>query len=64
MKPLADILWTIVRWALPPSRSRARWIAPRTSATVAETAESSSKAAPVAEATIRASVVLPLPGGP
>ena len=32
--------------------------------TVAETAESSSNAAPVAFATIRASVVFPLPGGP
>ena len=30
----------------------------------AETAESSSKAAPVVSATMRASVVFPLPGGP
>ena len=37
---------------------------PRTSSTRAETAESSSKAAPVSAATIRASVVLPTPGGP
>ena len=36
----------------------------RTSATVADTAESSSNAAPVVSATMRASVVLPLPGGP
>jgi hypothetical protein len=37
---------------------------PRTSSTRAETAESSSKAAPVSAATIRASVVFPTPGGP
>ena len=39
-------------------------ITSRTSFTVAETAESSSKSAPVCSATIRASVVLPVPGGP
>ena len=54
----------IVRWPCAPSRSRAPAITARTCATVAETAESSSNAAPVALATIRASVVLPLPGGP
>ena len=54
----------IVRWPDPPSRSRARASTSRTSFTVAETAESSSKAAPVVSATMRASVVLPVPGGP
>ena len=39
-------------------------ITSRTWATVAETAESSSNSAPVVFATTRASVVLPLPGGP
>src|SRR5438045_5991219 len=54
----------IVRLPLVPRRSRARWSTSRTSFTVAETAESSSNAAPVLAATMRASVVLPLPGGP
>ena len=53
-----------MRRPLVPSRSRARASTSRTSFTVAETAESSSKAAPVDAATIRASVVFPLPGGP
>ncbi len=53
-----------MRRPLVPSRSRARASASRTSFTVAETAESSSKAAPVDAATMRASVVFPLPGGP
>ena len=47
----------------PAARSPAAMTA-RTSATEAETAESSSKAAPVVAATMRASVVFPLPGGP
>jgi hypothetical protein len=54
----------IVRRPSAPSRSLARARTARTSATEAETAESSSNAAPVAPAMIRASVVLPLPGGP
>ena len=54
----------IVRRPLPPSRSRARVSTARTSSTRAETAESSSNAAPVVSATIRASVVFPTPGGP
>ena len=54
----------IVRCPLAPSRSRARASTSRTCATVAETAESSSNSAPVVAATIRASVVLPEPGGP
>ena len=54
----------IVRCPWAPSRSRARPRTARTSATVAETADSSSNAAPVRVATIRASVVLPVPGGP
>ena len=54
----------IVRCPWVPRRSRARAITARTSFTEAETAESSSKAAPVVAATIRASVVLPIPGGP
>ena len=54
----------IVRSPLPPSRSRARWMTSRTWDTVAETAESSSNAAPVVFAITRASVVFPLPGGP
>jgi len=49
---------------MPPRRSLARAKTARTSATDAETAESSSKAAPVVCATMRASVVLPVPGGP
>ena len=53
-----------MRRAEPPSRSRARASTARTSATVAETAESSSNAAPVVSATTRASVVFPLPGRP
>ena len=53
-----------MRCPCAPSRSRARAIASRTCATVAETADSSSKAEPVAPATMRASVVFPLPGGP
>jgi cell division protein FtsI/penicillin-binding protein 2 len=39
-------------------------ITSRTGETVAETAESSSKYAPVVFAITRASVVFPLPGGP
>ena len=54
----------IVRRPFPPSRSRARAITARTSSTRAETAEISSNAAPVRSATIRAIVVLPVPGGP
>ena len=54
----------IVRRPFPPSRSRARAITARTSSTRAETAESSSNAAPVRSATIRAIVVFPVPGGP
>jgi len=54
----------IVRWPFAPRRSRAAAITARTFATVAETAESSSKTAPVRAATMRASVVFPLPGGP
>ncbi len=54
----------IVRRPLAPSRSRARASTSRTFATVADTAESSSNSAPVVCATIRASVVLPEPGGP
>ena len=54
----------IVRPPVPPSRSRARVITPRTSPTEAETADSSSNSAPVVSATIRASVVFPVPGGP
>src|SRR4051812_11819074 len=54
----------IVRRPVVPSRSRARASTSRTSFTVAETADSSSNAAPVEAATIRASVVFPLPGGP
>ncbi len=54
----------IVLVPVPRRRSRARSITARTSARPACTALSSSKAAPEASATIRASVVLPLPGGP
>jgi hypothetical protein len=54
----------IVRWPCAPSRSFARARVARTSATEAETAESSSKAEPVTSATIRARVVFPDPGGP
>ena len=54
----------IVRCWLAPRRSRAWRITARTSSTRAETADSSSKSAPVRSATIRASVVLPTPGGP
>ena len=54
----------IVRRPEPPSRSRARASTSRTSFTVAETAESSSNSAPVVVATMRASVVFPVPGGP
>ena len=54
----------IVRWPLPPRRSRARAITARTSSTRADTADSSSNAAPVLSATIRAIVVFPVPGGP
>ena len=45
-------------------RSRARSSTSRTSARPTWTAESSSKAASACSATIRASVVLPVPGGP
>ena len=45
-------------------RCRARAITSRTSARPALTADSSSKAEPVSWATMRASVVLPVPGGP
>ena len=48
-----------MRRPVVPSRSRARASTSRTSFTVAETADSSSNAAPVEAATIRASVVLP-----
>src|SRR6476660_7926101 len=54
----------IVRRPVAPSRSRAPARTPRTCATVAETADSSSNSAPVARATMRARVVLPVPGGP
>jgi hypothetical protein len=54
----------IVRVPLVPSRSVARCKTARTSATEADTAESSSNSAPVVSATMRASVVFPLPGGP
>ena len=51
--------------AVPAARrSRARCITARTSATVADTAESSSNADALLWATTRARVVLPLPGGP
>ena len=53
-----------MRLPVVPSRSRARASTSRTSFTVAETAESSSNAAPVVAATMRASVVFPEPGGP
>ena len=50
----------------PPSRPRAcaSSIAARRSATPLDTADSCTKAARVARATIRARVVLPTPGGP
>ena len=48
----------------PRRRSRARAITSRTSARPALTAESSSKAASACSAASRASVVLPVPGGP
>src|SRR5687768_17125512 len=54
----------IVRWPLPPRRSRAFRSTWRTSSTRAETADSSSNAAPVISATMRARVVFPTPGGP
>ena len=54
----------IVRRPLVPSRSRALPSTSRTSFTVADTADSSSNAAPVEAATMRASVVFPEPGGP
>ncbi len=54
----------IVRRPPEASRSRARSITPRTSARPAWTALSSSNAASDASAIRRASVVLPLPGGP
>ena len=54
----------LVRRPVVPSRSRARASTSRTSFTVADTADSSSNADPVEAATMRASVVLPLPGGP
>ena len=44
--------------------ARAAACTPRTSSTRAETAESSSNAAPVVSATMRASVVFPTPGRP
>ena len=53
-----------MRWPFAPSRSRARATTACTSALPALTAESSSKAAPVTEAIRRATVVLPVPGGP
>ena len=53
-----------MRVPLVPSRSRARAITSRTSFTDADTAESSSNAAPVDAATMRARVVFPEPGGP
>ena len=54
----------IVRCPCAPSRSRAAAITSRTSFTDADTAESSSKTAPVELAITRARVVFPLPGGP
>ena len=53
-----------MRRPVVPSRSRARASTSRTLPTVADTAESSSNSAPVVLATMRASVVLPEPGGP
>ena len=54
----------IVFWPLAPSRSVASAITRRTSPIPTCTADSSSKWACVVWATIRASVVLPVPGGP
>ncbi len=54
----------IVGWSVARRRSSARSITARTSARPALTADSSSKAPCAALATIRASVVLPAPGGP
>ena len=54
----------IVRVPLAPSRSRASASTRRTSGMPTDTAESSSKWDRVVWATIRASVVLPVPGGP
>ena len=54
----------IVGWPVARRRSVARSIIARTSARPAFTADSSSKAPRAAEATILASVVLPVPGGP
>ena len=45
-----------VMWGSAPFENYVHWLA--------DTAESSSNPAPVAPATIRASVVFPLPGGP
>ena len=53
-----------VRRPCAPRRSRARPITACTSALPDETAESSSNADCVLAATMRASVVLPVPGGP
>ena len=54
----------MVRCSRSPSRARARSITSRTSLTVADTAESCSKARLVVAATTWAKVVLPVPGGP
>ena len=53
-----------VRAALRARASRAPWMAARTSAVPELTAESCTRRAPVSAAMMRASVVLPLPGGP
>ena len=53
-----------MRWPFAPSRSRARATTACTSALPALTADSSSNAAPVTDAIRRATVVLPVPGGP
>ena len=54
----------IVPWSRSPRRWRARSMTSRTSLTPAVTADSCSKALAVVPATARASVVLPVPGGP
>ncbi len=54
----------IVRAVSRARASRAPWMAARTSAVPALTAESGTKRAPVSAAITRASVVLPVPGGP
>ena len=54
----------MVRWSRSPRRWRALARISRTSFTLADTAERASKAAVVVPAMSRASVVLPVPGGP